>query len=105
MESCLFCNIVKKELSAKIEYEDDDIIVIHDIQPKADIHLLIIPKEHIGSMINLYDRHVNLMGKIMLTTSKIAAKYGLEGYKVQINNGVKGGQEVFHLHVHLVGNK
>lgn len=105
MSECLFCRIVNKNIPAKLIYEDDEIVAFHDINPKADIHFLLVPKLHISSMLDLGDEHQRLIGKIMIKANDLAKLQGLEGYKVQINTGVKGGQEVFHLHVHVVGNK
>jgi len=105
MSNCIFCKIIDKSIAAKIVYEDNDIIAFNDIHPKADIHYLIIPKVHIESMLHLESKHTELMGKIMLKTNMIAQEAGLLGYKININTGVKGGQEVFHLHLHLLGNK
>jgi histidine triad (HIT) family protein len=105
MSSCLFCKITNKEIPAKIIYEDNTMVAFHDISPKADIHFLIIPKIHITSMLDLKEKHKELMGSIMLRANALATEFDLEGYKVQINTGIKGGQEVFHLHVHVFGNK
>lgn len=104
MENCIFCKIVNKELNSSIIYEDDICIAFKDLYPKADIHVLIIPKEHIASMLEIETNHVNLMGKLMVNVNKIAKQLNLEGYKVHINSGIKGGQEVFHLHIHLLAN-
>lgn len=105
MANCLFCKIIDKSIPAKIIYEDDDLLAFYDIAPKADIHFLLIPKLHIESMLDLNQSHHILMGKMLLKANELALKLGLEGYKVQINTGVKGGQEVFHLHLHVLGNK
>lgn len=104
MTDCLFCKIVNKTIPAKIVYEDDEIMAFNDIHPKADIHILIIPKIHLESMLYLNSSHTQLIGNLMLKTNEIAKNIGLEGYKINIHNGVKGGQEVPHLHVHLLGN-
>jgi histidine triad (HIT) family protein len=105
VDKCLFCKIINKELPAKLIYEDEDLIAFYDIYPKADVHFLVVPKKHIESMLKIEEHHQTLMGKIMLKANQIAKNLGLEGYKVQINTGLKGGQEVFHLHVHILGNK
>jgi histidine triad (HIT) family protein len=105
MNNCIFCKIIDKSIPAKIIYEDQEIIAFQDIHPKAEIHYLVIPKLHIESMLHLENQHSELMGKIMLKTNTIARESGLQGYKININTGVKGGQEVFHLHLHLLGNK
>src|SRR3990167_7724525 len=104
MSDCVFCKIVATQIPAKILYEDDELLAFHDIHPKADVHFLIIPKLHIASMLELQKEHQTLMGKIMLKANELAVLNGLEGYKVQVNTGAKGGQEVFHLHIHVVGN-
>lgn len=106
MNDCIFCKLIRKEIPTKVIFEDDDVFVFNDINPKAEVHLLIIPKLHIESMLQLTEDHLSLMGKIMVLANKLALEHGLHGgYKTQINTGIKGGQEVFHLHVHLVGNR
>lgn len=105
MTDCIFCKIINKQIPAKTIYEDDDLLAFYDVNPKAEIHFMIIPKEHIESMLHLKTHHQDLMGKIVLKANELATKLGLEGYKVQVNTGVKGGQEVFHMHVHVLGNK
>lgn len=105
MSDCIFCKINSKLIPAKIIYEDEDLLAFYDAQPKAQIHFLIVPKEHIESMFSLQEHHQDLMGKIMLKANSLARSLWLEGYKIQINTGIKGGQEVFHLHVHVLGNK
>lgn len=106
MNECIFCKIIAKEIPSKIIFEDDDVLVFHDINPSADVHFLIIPKEHIASMLDLSNKHQQLMGKIMVMANKLALEHGLnKGYKTLINTGKNGGQEVFHLHVHVLGNK
>jgi histidine triad (HIT) family protein len=106
MSDCIFCKLVRKEIPTKVIYEDDDVFVFNDISPKAEVHLLIIPKVHIESMLHLTAEHSALMGKIMILANNLALEHGLNGgYKTQINTGLKGGQEVFHLHVHVVGNR
>ena len=100
MNDCIFCKLIRKEIPTKV------IFVFNDINPKAEVHLLIIPKLHIESMLQLTEDHLSLMGKIMVLANKLALEHGLHGgYKTQINTGIKGEQEVFHLHVHLVGNR
>ena len=105
MADCIFCKICLKQIPAKIIYEDEDLVAFHDIHPKADVHFLLIPKLHLDSMLALKDEHQMLMGKIMLKANELAVEHGLDGYKIMVNTGVKGGQEVFHLHVHVAGNK
>ncbi len=105
MTSCIFCKISEKSIPAKIIYEDDSMLAFYDVSPKADVHFMLIPKEHITSMLELKLSHQAIMGTMMVKANELARELGLEGYKVQINTGVKGGQEVFHLHIHVLGNK
>lgn len=102
---CLFCKIIKGEIPGKFVYKDEDIVAFNDINPKAPVHVLIVPIRHIESLREVRNEDKNLMGKLMLTVKKIAEELGIakEGYKVVINNGSASGQLVFHLHVHLLG--
>jgi|SRR6185295_14227018 len=103
MDKTIFQKIIDREIPATIEYEDEEVIVIEDIAPKAPVHLLIIPKKFIASVIDLEESDGNLMGKLILTARKVAAQRGLSGYKLLFNVGKDGGQIVPHLHLHLLG--
>ena len=106
MNNCLFCKIIDKTVASKLVYEDNDILAFHDIYPKADVHVLIIPKKHITSTLELDNTHQQLMGNLIIKTNQIAIDLGLQkGYKLQVNTGINGGQEIMHLHFHLIGNK
>lgn len=106
MTNCIFCKLINGSIPTKIVYQDEDIFVFNDINPKADVHLLLIPKKHIESMLEFTDADQELMGKMMIMANKLALEHGLhKGYKTQINTGIGGGQEVFHLHVHVFGNR
>lgn len=106
MDSCIFCKLVNKSIPTKIVYEDDEIFVFNDLSPKAEIHLLIIPKQHLESTLELKSEHQALMGKMLVLANQLAIEHGLnQGYKIQINTGKNGGQEVPHLHIHVVGNR
>lgn len=100
---CIFCKIVAGLIPATTIYEDDDVIVFNDINPMANTHFLIVPKLHIESLKNCDDTHQALLGKILLLAPKLAAEEGLKGFKTLINTGREGGQEVFHIHVHVFG--
>ena len=104
---CLFCKIINKEIPSEIVYEDDDILAFNDIAPKAPVHVLIIPKKHISSHAEIEADDAELMGKIHMVINKIAKEKGIleNGYRVVINCGEDGGQEVKHLHFHLLGGK
>lgn len=104
MTDCIFCKIVQGEIPAKKIYEDEHVLAFHDIRPIAPVHFLVIPKAHIPSMAELQPEHEAIMGKVMLAASKLAREQGCtEGYRTIINTGRVGLQEVYHLHVHVVG--
>ena len=104
MEDCLFCRIVRGELPSKKAYEDDDVLVFHDIHPIAPVHLLLIPKAHVESLTSCDAKHQAMLGKLLLLAPKLAQEHGLDkGFRVMINTGPGGGQEVFHLHLHVFG--
>ena len=100
---CLFCKIVAGTIPATTIYEDDDVIVFNDIKPMAKIHFLIVPKLHIESLKSCDSTHQTLLGKMLLLAPKLAAEKGLQGFKTLINTGREGGQEVFHIHIHVFG--
>jgi len=104
--NCLFCNIVAGTIPSTQVYSDEWVIVFKDINPKAQVHLLIVPREHIVSLNEIEQRHDVLIGHIMRLLPKIAKEQGLnDGFRTVINTGAGGGQVVFHLHVHLLGGK
>ncbi|GAB1476551.1 histidine triad nucleotide-binding protein [Bacillota bacterium] len=106
MDNCIFCKIASKDIPGNIAYEDERIIAFHDLDPKAPVHVLIIPKEHIGSLDEVSDSHGELLGWLMLKVRDIAAELGLEnGYRLVNNCGEDGMQTVKHLHFHLLGKR
>lgn len=102
MKNCLFCKIINKEAPSEIVYEDDKVIAFKDINPKAPIHLLIVPKKHIPSVDHLEIEDKTLMGELILAAQKIAREKNLKGYRLQINVGRPAGQIIDHLHLHLL---
>lgn len=102
---CIFCKIVKNDAPADIIYKDKDMVVFHNIKPSAPVHVLIVPFEHIESINTLSEDHGAVISKMMLKAKDIAGSLGIRdsGYKLVINVGKGGGQEIFHLHIHLVG--
>lgn len=106
MTDCIFCKIVADEIPANKIYEDDDVVAFHDIRPIAPVHFMIIPKTHVDSLAHCQEEHQPLLGKIILLAPRLAAEQGLGGgFKTSINTGRGGGQEVFHLHVHIFGHQ
>ena len=104
MSDCIFCKIVAGELPCGKVYEDDDVIAFHDIHPFARVHVLIIPKTHIATLADCTPAHEHLLGKMLLLAPRLAQEQELDaGFKTLINTGRGGGQEVFHIHVHVFG--
>lgn len=99
---CIFCKIANKEIPKDFVYEDEKVMVFEDINPKAPIHLLIIPKKHISSVAHLEIEDKTLMGEMILTAQKIAKEKNLKSYKLLINVGREAGQLIDHLHIHLL---
>ena len=104
---CIFCKIVNGEIPSNKVYEDEKYLAFNDINPKAPVHILIIPKQHIAYLADLDDTTKHIMGDMTLIANKIAKKLGIDktGYSILINNGPDSGQEVFHIHMHLLGGK
>ena len=104
LENCIFCKIIDKKINAKLIYEDEKIIAFKDISPKAPVHFLVIPKLHIESLLAVDASHEILLGHLNIKLSEIAKAEGLtQGFKVAVNTGSAGGQEVMHLHYHVMG--
>lgn len=102
-DDCIFCKIVKGDIPSKKVYEDGDVIAFNDIHPIAPVHFMIVPKQHVAGLSDCAPAHQDLLGKILLLAPKLAAEQGLKGFRTMINTGREGGQEVFHLHVHVFG--
>ena len=100
---CIFCKIAKKEIPTKFILEEDDILAFDDINPKAPVHILVIPKEHIESVKDLDSKSAWVAERLILGAKKIAGEKKLSGYKLVFNVGREGGQIVSHIHLHLLG--
>lgn len=107
MSDCIFCKIANKEFDTEFIYEDDEIVAFKDINPQAPIHILVIPKEHIETIVDLNEKHEKLVGKMFTVVRKIAKIYNIEdeGFRLVVNCKENGGQEVKHLHFHILGGK
>lgn len=104
MDNCIFCGIAEGKLPSRKVYEDDEIIAFHDIHPVAPVHFLIIPKQHVASLYDCDLGHQAVLGKIMALSGKLAREQGAQdGFRCIINTGRVGRQEVYHLHVHIIG--
>ncbi len=106
MSDCLFCKIIAGEIPSSKVFEDEQIFVFKDINPKAAVHLLVVPKVHIAQLDDLTNEHQMLIAHIMLQLPRLARSQGLEdGFRTIINTGPGGGQEVGHLHIHILGGQ
>ena len=116
MDNCIFCKIVAKQIPAAVVYEDDDVLAFKDINPAAPVHLLVIPKQHVATLSDCTDEHAAVLGKMLALAPRLAEEHGVAvksdgngghsgGFKTLINSGPDGGQEVYHLHLHMYGGK
>ena len=114
MTDCIFCKIAAKQIPATVLYEDDELLAFEDIHPAAPVHFLIIPKQHIATLSDCNDSQARLLGKMLSLVPKLAQEQGcglafdaqgqaIGGYKTLVNTGPDGGQEVYHLHLHVIG--
>ena len=100
MSDCIFCKIINGDFGTEFVYENEYAVVFKDINPKADIHLLVVPRLHVESLNELEDEE--LLGKLMMTVKETTRKLGIKSYRTVINTGKEAGQEVFHLHIHIL---
>jgi histidine triad (HIT) family protein len=101
---CLFCRIARGEIPSRRVYEDDEVVAFHDIHPAAPVHFMIVPKLHVDSLMVAGPDHTSLFGRMISLAPRLAKEQGCDnGFRVVINNGPDGGQEVNHLHIHILG--
>lgn len=106
MTGCIFCKIAQGDIPAKKVYEDEDIVAFPDIQPQRPVHILVVPKKHIESLAAVRPGDEVLLGRMLAVANRIATEQGSpDGFRVIINTGPIGGQEVMHLHMHVVGGQ
>ena len=107
MNNCLFCKIISKEIPSDCVFENENMYAFRDINPQAPVHILIIPKTHISTLNDVDDNHKLLVGEILLTSKMLAEKEGIaeNGYRTVFNCNKNGGQEVYHIHLHLLGGR
>lgn len=101
--NCIFCKIIEKQIPATFLYEDSQVIAFDDINPKAPVHILVVPKKHIPTVSDIDDLEEVLMGHMIKVARDLAKENRCEGYRLTFNVHEKGGQEVFHIHMHLMG--
>jgi histidine triad (HIT) family protein len=109
-DNCIFCKIIEGKIPSKKVYEDDEILAFHDINPSAPIHFLVIPKKHLPMLSDAGGEDTQLLGKMMLKIPELAIQEGANpgqegGFKILMNNGAEGGQEVYHMHLHVLAGK
>ena len=107
-DNCIFCKIASGAIPSRKVYEDADIFAFHDINPWAPVHFLLVPKQHIASMAQVGPEHEALLGRMMMLAPKLALEQGCQpypegGFRIVTNTGAQGGQEVHHLHIHVMG--
>jgi len=107
VNDCLFCRISSKTIPAKIIYEDPDAIVFEDISPQAPVHVLIVPRKHIPTALDIADEDKPLIGHLFRIASRIAEKKGIaeSGFRLLMNTNAEAGQSVYHIHLHLLGGR
>jgi histidine triad (HIT) family protein len=103
--ACLFCRIGRREIPAKIAFEDGDVLAFHDVAPKAPTHVLVIPKRHVAGLSGTGAAHAAELGACLAAVAQLAKTLGLTSYRVVTNDGPDAGQSVFHLHFHLMGGR
>ena len=104
MTDCIFCKIVRGEIPSRKVYEDADMFAFHDINPVAPVHFLIIPRQHVDSLATTGDEHAAVLGKMMARAGRLAREQGAtDGFRTIVNTGRVGRQDVYHLHIHIIG--
>lgn len=105
--NCLFCKIAQKEIPASVIFENDQLMAFHDIRPQAPTHLLVIPKRHIATLNDTHDNDRELLGNMILCAKSLAHTQGFSetGYRLVFNINSGGGQEVYHIHLHMLGGR
>lgn len=107
MDTCLFCKIANRERPGKIVYEDEQSVAFEDINPKAPVHILIVPRQHLATILDANQTDDRLLGHLLLVANRIAKQIGIaeRGFRLVINCNSEGGQAVYHLHLHLLGGR
>lgn len=103
MSDCIFCKIINGDFGTEFVYENECSVVFKDINPKADTHLLVVPRLHVESLNELNDK--DLLGELIMTVKAVTEKLGIKSYRTVINTGKEAGQEVFHLHIHILAGR
>jgi histidine triad (HIT) family protein len=107
MGNCLFCDIITKTKPAQIVYEDNETLAFKDIHPQASVHILVVPKKHIATLLDMTEDDEKLIGKMVLVAANLSKEYGIshKGFRLVFNCNKEAGQSVFHIHLHLIGGR
>ena len=106
MPDCIFCRIVAGEIPCSKVYEDEDMLAFHDIAPQAPVHFMIVPKRHIDSLATSQDTDAPVLGRMLAMAGRLASQQGAtDGFRAIVNTGRVGRQDVYHLHIHILGGK
>jgi histidine triad (HIT) family protein len=107
MSECIFCDVINKIIPSKVVFENEEIVAIEDINPQAPTHILVLPRKHIPTILDMTEEDEKLIGKIMRLAGDLAMKYNIDkkGFRLVLNCNRDGGQTVFHVHLHLVGGR
>jgi histidine triad (HIT) family protein len=107
MENCAFCRVAAGAAPARILFEDDDVVAFHDVEPRAPVHVLVIPRRHVASLASTNKGDEQILGKLVLAAAEVARRTGIaeSGYRVVTNSGPGAGQSVFHIHLHVLGGR
>ena len=104
MTDCIFCKIVEGKIPSRKVYEDDEVLAFHDIQPAAPVHFMMIPKRHVDSLATCDESHAGVLGRMMVLAGRLAREAGSpDGFRTIVNTGRIGRQDVYHLHIHILG--
>lgn len=105
MSDCLFCKIASGQIPARVVFQDDRVMAFEDINPQAPVHIIIMPKRHISTVMDIADSDIDIMGYTYIVASKIAADLSINGFRLVINCGKDAGQEILHIHIHMLGGR
>ena len=107
MDDCLFCRIISRQVHGEIVYENDSIVAFRDINPKSPVHILLVPRKHIASVVDIGTADAGVVGEIFQVAAQLAKDQGIQqqGFRVVVNSGPAAGQSVYHLHFHLMGGR
>ncbi|HEC31547.1 MAG TPA: histidine triad nucleotide-binding protein [Deltaproteobacteria bacterium] len=107
MVDCTFCRIIAKQMPGEIIYEDEEVVAFKDINPQAPVHFLVVPRKHIASVLDIQPEDERLIGRLLLVAKKLTNEIGIstKGFRLVINTGDNAGQNIYHIHIHVLGGR